>query len=106
MIVYNDLIPFSGYKAITLWPFIFVRDQVPFDNVDENHERIHLRQQIELMVVFFYVLYIIFWLYGLVKYRSAKVAYRLIPFEKEAYSNEEDMLYLRERRFWRWTKYL
>ena len=104
MIIRNDIIPFRGYKAIALWPFIFVRDQVPFDEVDENHERIHLRQQIELLVLFFYLLYLVFWIYNLFKYRDGKTAYRMIPFEREAYSHEDDPMYLSERKLWAWAR--
>jgi hypothetical protein len=42
MIILNSLIPFKGWKAITLCPFIFVRKDVKFDDVDLNHEKIHL----------------------------------------------------------------
>jgi hypothetical protein len=41
IIVKNNIIPFKGYKAITLWPFIFVRKECSFDEIDLNHELIH-----------------------------------------------------------------
>jgi len=40
-VVKNNIIPFKGYKAITIWPFIFVREEGSFDEVDLNHENIH-----------------------------------------------------------------
>jgi hypothetical protein len=42
IIIKNKFIPFKGYKAITIWPFIFVKSDL--NNVDLNHEKIHGRQ--------------------------------------------------------------
>ena len=89
MIVRNDLIPFKGYKAMCLWPFIFVRKDCSFNEVDLNHENIHGRQQLELFLVFFYLIYLIEWIFK---------GYRNISFEKEAYANEKDLNYLEWRR--------
>ena len=41
LIIHNKLIPVKGFKAITLWPFIFVRSS--FNEIDLNHENIHGR---------------------------------------------------------------
>ena len=41
ILVNNKIIPFKGYKAVTIWPFIFVRE--PLNEVDLNHENIHGR---------------------------------------------------------------
>ena len=96
MIVRNDLIPFKGYKAMCLWPFIFVRNEVNFNDIDLNHEKIHWRQQIELLVIPFYIIYLIEWIFK---------GYKNISFEKEAYSNEDNLDYLKERKcFAQWRK--
>jgi hypothetical protein len=42
-IIKNNIIPFEGFKAMTIWPFIFVREDESFDDVDLNHEKIHCR---------------------------------------------------------------
>ena len=89
MIIYNNLIPFKGWKAITLWPFIFVRKDVKFNDIDLNHEKIHLAQQIELLVIPFYIIYLIEWIFK---------GYRQICFEKEAYNNENNLDYLKTRK--------
>jgi hypothetical protein len=41
--IYNDIIPFKGFLAITFWPFIFIRKKLraTFDVIDERHENIH-----------------------------------------------------------------
>ena len=46
-VIYNKIIPFKGYKAITIWPFIFARKKL--SEIDINHEKIHLAQQLELL---------------------------------------------------------
>ena len=52
-IVRNTLIPFPGYIAVTLWPFIFVRRKAwpRFTDDTLRHERIHGLQQVELLMV-------------------------------------------------------
>lgn len=84
-IIYNNIIPFKGYKAITLWPFIFVRKDCSFNEIDLNHEQIHGEQQKELLLVFFYIIYLIEWIFK---------GYRNISFEKEAYENEDNLNYI------------
>ena len=91
MIIRNDLIPFKGYKAMCLWPFIFVRNEVNFNDIDLNHEKIHLRQQIELLVIPFYIIYLIEWIFK---------GYKNTSFEKEAYSNEDNLDYLKTRKLY------
>ena len=87
MIIKNNIIPFKGYKAISIWPFIFCRSDL--NNVDLNHEKIHLAQQLELLVIPFYVIYLVEWIFK--KYRN-------ISFEKEAYFNESNLDYLKTRK--------
>ena len=51
-IVYNNLIPFKGYVALTIWPLIFARMSAkPLKEHEENHEKIHLRQQLEVLIL-------------------------------------------------------
>jgi hypothetical protein len=90
--------------GITLWPFIFIRKEYA-DEQTINHEKIHIRQQAELLVIPFYVLYFIFWMRG-VLVNSIRDPYMSIPFEKEAYANDDNPNYLKERKFWSWTRYV
>jgi len=71
-----------------------------------NHERIHLRQQLELLILPFYVWYFVEYLFRLVQFKDRKMAYRNISFEREAYENEKDLGYLKGRSFWRFLRYL
>lgn len=92
-------------SGIALWPFVLVRSKTP-GKVLLNHERIHLRQQAEMLVVFFYVWYVTEWLINYVRLRNWWAAYYAISFEKEAYANEKDLAYLKRRRFWAFISYV
>lgn len=90
---------FIPVGAITLCPFIICRDKS--DKVMLNHESIHVKQQLELLVIPFFLIYLLNWLYNLVKYRGdTNEAYMQLFFEKEAYDHEYDMEYLSTRQKW------
>ena len=91
--------------AITLYPFIIHRGDLDENEYILNHEKIHLKQQAELLVVFFYLLYAAYYLIGLVKYRDKQKAYFMIPFEQEAYEYDDQVDYLEKRKLFTWTKY-
>jgi hypothetical protein len=91
--------------GIALWPFIIVRAKTPGKTII-NHEKIHLRQQLELLILPFYFLYLAEWIMLFIKYRNIHKAYMHISFEKEAYINESDLNYLKNRPFWNFLKYL
>ncbi|KIC63548.1 membrane protein [Chryseobacterium taiwanense] len=94
-------------NGIALFPFIFIRRLEDRENkILINHEKIHLRQQLELLVIFFYFFYIIEYYYWLLKLKNRDLAYRRISFEREAYTNEYDLDYLKNRKFWSFRKYL
>jgi hypothetical protein len=101
LIVSKYLIP-KGFRGLTVFPFVFLRDRNTQDHlVLMNHERIHLRQQLELLVLPFFMIYGLDYLVKLIRYRDKDVAYRNVVFEREAYENENDLEYLKSRSFWR-----
>ncbi|CAM1345582.1 conserved hypothetical protein [Tenacibaculum amylolyticum] len=107
MIIVSKYIVPKGYVDITLFPFIFLKSQkFKNDSVLLNHERIHLKQQLELFIVFFYIFYGIEWFIKFIKYRNIYSAYKNISFEREAYTHEKDMDYLKKRSFWMFISYL
>lgn len=85
--VHTRHFPPRAYSAITLFPFVFHNDDT-LSGRALRHETVHLYQQLFLLVVPFYVLYVLFWLIGLLRYRSHDRAYRNIPFERSAYRLE------------------
>lgn len=88
----------NGYVGIALYPFIFLKDKKYETARIVNHERIHLEQQKELLIIFFYIWYGIEYLWGYYKLRDWNQAYRNISFEREAYGNENNLLYLKSRK--------
>ncbi|WP_224485508.1 hypothetical protein [Robertkochia aurantiaca] len=94
------------YVGLTLWPVIILKHAaLKSDKVLLNHERIHLRQQLELLIVPFYLIYFTEWLIGLVRFRNSYEAYRNISFEKEAYLHEAELDYLSGRQLWAFSRY-
>ena len=88
LIASKYLVP-KGYIGIALFPFVFVRDKALGTHpVFLNHERIHLRQQAELLILPFYIWYVTEYVVRRLHYPSQKEAYRNISFEREAYANE------------------
>ncbi len=90
-------------SAITLGPFVFSRGIM--SEVTKRHESIHWEQYKETLIVGFWILYVAYWVRGLFKYADAKLAYAMIPFEQEAYDNDEDWVYLLNRKRFAWSKY-
>ena len=108
IIIENSIIPkllsvFITINAITLWPFVISRTR--FNKLVLDHEKIHIRQQQELLIIGFYIMYVFYWLRGLWIYGDAQIAYHSIPFEQEAYDNEHDPEYLNNRPHWAWRNY-
>ena len=72
----------------------------------KRHETIHYRQQLEMLFVFQWIMYGLFHLWGLLKYRDGQKAYYENPFEREAYDNDENPGYLEERKHFAWVDYI
>ena len=105
VIVSKYLIP-KGFRGITLFPFIIVSENdLKQDSVTINHEKIHIRQQIELLILPFFIWYGIEFLIKRLIYKDKNAAYRNISFEREAYTNEKTLNYLKQRSFWRFLNY-
>lgn len=105
VIVFKYLTP-KWVRGITLFPFIVLSEKLDkHDVVLLNHEKIHIRQQLELLVIPFFIIYISEFVFGYLKYRNWQKAYKNISFEREAYANEKDLYYLKQRSFWSFFKY-
>ena len=99
ILISKYLVP-KGYTGITIFPFIFLkRKSFKADMSLINHEKIHLRQQIELLIIPFYIFYGIEFLVRLLQYKNWHIAYRNISFEREAYRNETNLDYLKNETF-------
>jgi len=106
LIVAKYLIP-KGYRGVTIFPFVLVKYGLDTANKTLlNHEKIHLRQQLEMLIFPFFVWYFLEYLIRFIQYKKADLAYRNISFEREAYANESNLSYLGNRSFFRSLFYL
>lgn len=130
-VIYNDIIPFKGFQAITILPFIFARNKAkPLKDYVVNHESIHLRQQLEVLIAsfvlilamvlifglswrwlfaslfVFYTWYGIEWLIRWIICHDTHLAYKNIAFEQEAFLNQYDMNYLSDRKLFAWVEFI
>lgn len=107
MVVVSKYIVPRGFTGIALFPFVFLRHaSLKEDVLLVNHERIHLRQQLELLILPFFVFYVLEFIWRFLQYRSCYLAYKNISFEREAYTNEKDLNYMESRSFWGFVGYL
>ena len=107
MILVSRYFFFRGYVGLTLYPFIILKaSRLKSDNVLINHEKIHLRQQREMLLLPFYIWYLTEWLVRCCICLDTHSAYRSISFEREAYANESNPGYLCGRGAFNFIKYL
>ena len=93
-------------NGMAIYPFILVKsDTLKKDLILINHEKIHLKQQLELLILPFYIAYLLHYVINLVIYKNHYEAYLNIVFEKEAYACEKDRTYLKKRRLFAWISY-
>ena len=105
-IIRNNIIPFTGFKAVNLFGVLFVRGDSRITDSTINHERIHSAQWRELLYIGFLLWYVLEWLVRLIQYRNFDKAYRNISFEREAYANKNYSDYLNERKLFSFFDYL
>lgn len=95
-------LPASG---MAIFPFILLKSAHLKKNVEIiNHEKIHLRQQLEMLILPFYIFYLFNYLINRLKYGEHYLAYRNIIFEKEAYNHESDLNYLKKGNWFGWLR--
>lgn len=88
--------------AISIGLVVFSRGEM--GTKTRIHETIHYRQWLELGFVGFLFLYPAFWLWYKLRGMGGEAAYREIPFEKEAYANQDDLGYLFRRKAYAWAR--
>lgn len=113
-VIYNNIIPFKGYCAITIFNTIFARKKYEANGISKrtiNHEKIHMAQSRDFGIGFcgyfiFYILYLLEWILKLPSALFGYSPYSSIGFEQEAYNNQDDYEYLDNRKRFTWIKYL
>jgi hypothetical protein len=87
--------------GLAFFPFILINKRVvKHEKLYQrvlNHERIHLAQQKELLLVFFVIWYYAEYMYHYIRTLHTHKAYKKIRFEKECFDNEADNKYLNHR---------
>ncbi len=97
---------FNKYIAITIWPFIIINKNYKGDEALVNHEKIHIKQQLELLWLPFFIWYFIEFFIRFLQYRNWHKAYLNISFEREAHLYERDFTYLENRKRYAFLKFL
>ena len=107
ILIVNKYLLGKSFKGVSLWPFVILKNSGLKDDINFiNHEKIHLRQQIELLIIPFYIWYLTEYLLRLFHYKDRFLAYKNISFEREAYSQEMKENYLKERKFWAFLQFV
>lgn len=98
----------SRVTAMALWPFIVFRNKEFRNNhFILNHEKIHHRQQLELLIIPYYIWYFSEYWYFMFKNKfKHHVSYMSISFEKEAYAEQNNLDFLNNRPFLNHLKYI
>lgn len=97
----------KNFRGLAIFPFIILKENsLKSNSTLINHEKIHIRQQLELLWVIFFIWYGIEFLVRLIQFKNAYEAYQNISFEKEAYQNDTNLNYLKQRKFWKFAQYL
>lgn len=98
---WNNFIPFGSYITITFFGRMWIKNskknkwneyvETGYDKVVTHHEMIHVKQAVSTKNSWlrFYWLYIWYWIKLLFTFNGSKFAYKMNPFELEAYANEE-----------------
>ena len=96
------------YSAMCIWPLLFIKPVSEGSQRPEtiNHERIHARQQLEMLWLFFFLWYGMEYVVRLLQHKSRHTAYLALSHEKEAFANDGDIDYLHKRKAFAWVRYL
>lgn len=96
--------------AFAFWPFLVIRSDLRnSESIPEltNHEKIHLRQQLELLVIGAEILYLLEFIYARLFLKlPKKEAYYYVSLEQEAHINAPNLNYLQKRKLWALFPYL
>ena len=103
---------FFRIAGISLFPVVILREYYLYTSPywkkrkakTVNHETIHFQQQLEMLVIPFYILYILEYLIKFFIFFDTKKAYYNISFEQEAFANDTNLDYLKTRKRFNWVK--
>ena len=96
-------VPWLHVKAITLFLVVFYVGEL--DAKTKQHELIHFRQQVEMLVLGFVAVYVADFLRAFVVLWDFWAAYHCIRCEQECHAHDETPDYLETRKWFAWTGY-
>jgi len=71
IIIYSNRLPVKGFRAINLFGIVFARKEyAELDKRVQNHESIHTRQMLEMVVIGFYLWYVLEWIIKWIRYKD------------------------------------
>ena len=105
IIVKNKIIPFGSYTTINLFGILFTKSDY-LSPITINHERIHTKQMLELLIVGYYLWYIIEYIIVRFCHKKQNDAYHDVSLEEEAHNNDDNQDYLFIREHYAWLKYI
>ena len=86
--------------CLNLFGMFLTQDKSWIDKYVVNHELIHSAQQKELLWIPFYIIYLFEWVIRFCQYGNWHKAYMNISFEKVAFSNGNNLNYLKTRKLY------
>lgn len=104
IVIKNNIIPFGSYKAINICGIVFTKSEL--NDRTRNHEAIHTKQMLEMLIIGFYIWYIIEYIIVRFFHKKQSDAYKDISLEEEARANQYNYNYLKERKHYSWWKYI
>lgn len=102
----NRFIPVKGYKALIILNKVYVRRNTTLQQKDWTHEAIHSKQQKELLLVIFLLLYGLEYVVKLLCTFSFNRAYKSVSFEQEAYEKQHNLQWPYARPDYYWRKFV
>jgi hypothetical protein len=100
------ILSFGFANGMCLYPFVLIGKETEVTEQLLTHEKIHLKQQLETLVLPFYLWYFLEFIFRFLQYGNFEKAYRNISFEREAYYFESHQEYLDSRKKYAWTGFL
>ena len=99
----SKIVPIDVYAfSFAIW--VVCRGEM--SDKTKNHETIHYVQQKEMLFIFQWLAYGAFWLVNFIRSGNGAEAYYKNPFEEEAYENDSNLEYLKNRKPYAWIKYI
>ena len=104
--IYTKKKIFNYYTGLSFFVFVWISRQEKDEIRLMRHETIHFHQQVEMLFIFHWILYVAFYVLARARGHCHYIAYRYNPFELEAFSNDPDQEYLKKRKLFAWASYV